>query len=133
MIIQAKRITCQSVVRMVSVGFFVSLLPCMTLFAFVISPSNNFSFKMNGESLAGVQRFTALMALSGLAYLVFTLLATMGILLGIWLFSFFRRMEFEFIDADVIAPLTKDPEWRDPRDETTPEENPTPPPYGSLN
>jgi hypothetical protein len=133
MIIQAKRITCRTVLKIISVGFLISLLPCMTLFALVSNPLDGFSFKINGESIAGAQRFITLMALSGLAYLVFTVLATAGILLGIWIFSFFRKMEFEFIDADVIAPLTKDPEWRDPRDETSSEDSPAPPPYGSLN
>ena len=133
MIIQAKRITCQTVLKMVSIGFLISVLPCMTLFALVTNPLDKFTFKMNGEPLAGAHRFIALMSLSGIAYLVFTVLAAADILLGIWLFSFFRRMEFEFIDADVIAPLTKDPEWRDPRDEISSDDSPTPSPYGSLN
>jgi hypothetical protein len=133
MIIQAKRLTYRTLLRIILVGFILSLLPCMVFGALVTYPLEGFTFSVNDESLTGAQRFFTLMGLSGLAYLVFTVFATAGILLGIWIFSFFRKMEFEFIDADVIAPLTKDPEWRDPRDETTPEENPTSPPYGSLN
>jgi len=133
MIIQAKRITCRTVLKIISIGFLISLLPCMTLFALITNPLDKFSFTVNGEPLVGAYRFITLMSLSGLAYVVLTVLATAGILLGIWLFSFFRRMEFEFIDADVIAPLTKDPEWSDPRDETSSEDISASPPYGSLN
>jgi hypothetical protein len=133
MIIQATRIAYRTLIKIISIGFIVSLLPCMTLGALVINPLDSFTFEIDGESLAGAHRFIALMLVSGLLYLVFTILLTAGLLMGTWLFSYFGKMEFKFIDADLIAPLTKDPEWRDAQDEASSEDSPTPSPYSSLN
>lgn len=109
MIIQAKRLTCRTFLRIIFIGFLASLLPCMVLGAIVTYPFDGFSFAINDEPLVGGQRFFALMFVSGIFYLVSTILMTAGLLIGVWLHSYFGVLEFEFIDAELIAPRPNPP------------------------
>jgi hypothetical protein len=121
MIILAKQLTNRTLFRLLYIGLTISFFIIICILAIIVLCSGRISFSttvtIGDKELPDV--IVVIIAL--LVFPVITLVISSILWLLLWaglsIYSIFRKTEFEFIDAELIAPLP-----RQPRETVTPDD-----------
>ncbi len=124
MIIHAKQLTNRTLFRLLYTGLTISLFIIVCVLAIIVLFSDRISFNV---TVTGGEKELSNVIVVIIALLLFPVI-TLGISAILWLllwtglsiYSIFRKTEFELIDAELIAPLPKQP--KQPRQTVTPDD-----------
>jgi len=111
MIIHAKQLTNRTLFRLLYIGLTISLFIILFILAIIVLCSGRISFSttviIEDKELSNV--IVVIVALLLFPIITLGISAVVWFLLwtGLSIYSIFRKTEFEFIDAEVIAPFPK--------------------------
>jgi hypothetical protein len=124
MIIQAKQLTNRTLFRLLYTGLTISLFIIVCVLAIIVLCSGRISFSTT-VTIGDKELPDAIVVI--VALLLFPVI-TLGISAIVWfllwiglsIYSIFRKTEFEFIEAELIAPMSK--QTQQPRQTVTPDD-----------
>ena len=113
MIIHAKQLTNRTLFRLIYIGLTISLFIIVCILAIIVLCSARFSFSTT-VTIGSKELPDAIVVIVALLLFPVITLAISAILwfllwTGLSIYSIFRKTEFEFIDAELIAPFPKQP------------------------
>ena len=99
--IRAKKLSKGSLFKLIFIGFSIPLLPFMILCG-IASIFGADTVKVGNKPITGIMGLIASLIMYPIFCIIFSSMMWLSSALGLWIYSMFRKIELEFLDAEVI-------------------------------
>ena len=106
--IRAKKLKKKSLFKLILVSFSVPM-GFFFLLCGIASIFGAETVKWNEQSITGIKGFVAALLMYPVFILFFTAFSWIGAAIGLWMYSWFRKIELEFVDGELIESARAEP------------------------